>query len=143
MNVRAAVTEGDGTFSIESLTVDAPAAGEVLVAIKASGVCHTDWDSLRWNKRLILGHEGAGIVVSVGQGVTRYSVGDRVMLNWAIPCGTCFQCRLGKENICENRGRRSRPALPLRGWSTERFLRAGNDGHPRHRSRSCGHQTRS
>ena len=104
MNVRAAVTEGDGTFSIESLTVDAPAAGEVLVAIKASGVCHTDWDSLRWNKRLILGHEGAGIVVSVGQGVTRYSVGDRVMLNWAIPCGTCFQCRLGKENICENRG---------------------------------------
>ncbi len=62
MNLRAAVTEGEGTFSIETLEIDAPATGEVLVAIKASGVCHTDWDSLRWKKRLILGHEGAGIV---------------------------------------------------------------------------------
>jgi S-(hydroxymethyl)glutathione dehydrogenase / alcohol dehydrogenase len=104
MRVRAAVTEGDGTFSIESVAFDAPASEEVLVAIKASGVCHTDWDSLRWKKRLILGHEGAGAVAAVGNGVTRFSIGDRVMLNWAIPCGKCFQCRLGKENICENRG---------------------------------------
>src|SRR5487761_1597531 len=98
MNVRAAVTEGDGTFSIETIAVDAPAAGEVLVAIKASGVCHTDWDSLRWKKRLILGHEGAGTVVAVGDRVSRFSIADRVMLNWAIPCCKCFQCRLGKEN---------------------------------------------
>jgi S-(hydroxymethyl)glutathione dehydrogenase/alcohol dehydrogenase len=104
MNLRAAVTEGEGTFSIETLEIDAPATGEVLVAIKASGVCHTDWDSLRWKKRLILGHEGAGIVAAVGKDVSRFSLGDRVMLNWAIPCGKCFQCRLGKENICENRG---------------------------------------
>jgi S-(hydroxymethyl)glutathione dehydrogenase/alcohol dehydrogenase len=104
MQLRAAVTEGDGTFSIETLTLDAPASGEVLIAIKASGVCHTDWDSMRWNKRLILGHEGAGVVLAVGKGVTAFSIGDHVMLNWAIPCGKCFQCRLGKENICENRG---------------------------------------
>jgi S-(hydroxymethyl)glutathione dehydrogenase/alcohol dehydrogenase len=105
MNVRAAVTQGDGTFSIETISIDAPAAGEVLVAIKASGVCHTDWDSLRWKKHLILGHEGAGTVLAVGNDITRFSVGDGVMLNWAIPCGKCFQCRLGKENICENRGK--------------------------------------
>ena len=104
MNLRAAVTDGDGTFSIETLEFDAPETGEVLVAIKASGVCHTDWDSLRWKKRLILGHEGAGVVLAAGDGVTRFSVGDRVMLNWAIPCGKCFQCRRGKENICEDRG---------------------------------------
>ncbi|MES2221546.1 MAG: alcohol dehydrogenase catalytic domain-containing protein [Acidobacteriota bacterium] len=104
MKIRAAVTEGDGTFSIESVAMDAPATGEVMIAIKASGVCHTDWDSLRWKKRLILGHEGAGLVAAVGNDVARFSPGDRVMLNWAIPCGNCFQCRLGKENICENRG---------------------------------------
>ena len=104
MNVRAAVTEGTGAFAIETIAIDAPQAGEVLVAIKASGVCHTDWDSLRWNKRLVLGHEGAGEVVAVGTGVTAFAPGDRVMLNWAIPCGLCFQCQRGKENICEDRG---------------------------------------
>ncbi len=104
MNVRAAVTEGDGAFSIEAVEIAAPAAGEVLVEIKASGVCHTDWDSLQWKKRLILGHEGAGKVLAVGAGVTRFSVDDRVMLNWAIPCGVCFQCQRGKENICEDHG---------------------------------------
>jgi S-(hydroxymethyl)glutathione dehydrogenase/alcohol dehydrogenase len=104
MNARAAVTEGDGNFSIDQIAIDAPEAGEILVAMKASGVCHTDWDSLRWKKRLILGHEGAGVVHAVGSGITQVSIGDRVMLNWAIPCGKCFQCRLGKENICEDRG---------------------------------------
>jgi S-(hydroxymethyl)glutathione dehydrogenase / alcohol dehydrogenase len=104
MKLRGAVTEGDGTFSIETLAVEAPARGEVLIAIKASGVCHTDWDSLRWKKRLILGHEGAGMVADVGRDITRFSIGDRVMLNWAIPCGKCFQCLLGRENLCENRG---------------------------------------
>ena len=104
MNVRAAVTEGDGAFAIEAIELDAPQAGEVMVAIRASGVCHTDWDSLRWNKRLVLGHEGAGEVVAVGRDVTGFAAGDRVMLNWAIPCGVCFQCQRGKENICEDRG---------------------------------------
>lgn len=104
MDIRAAVTEGDGSFAIETIRIDPPARGEVLVEIKASGVCHTDWDSLRWKKRLILGHEGAGTVLGAGEGVTRFSLGDRVMLNWAVPCGVCFQCQRGKESICEDRG---------------------------------------
>lgn len=104
MRVHAAITEGNGEFAIETIGMDAPMRGELLIAMKASGVCHTDWDSLRWRKRLVLGHEGAGEVLAVGPGVSRFAPGDRVMLNWAIPCGTCFQCERGKENICENRG---------------------------------------
>ena len=77
MNVRAAVTEGNGDFSIQTIGIDPPSAGELLIAIKASGVCHTDWDSLRWGKRLVLGHEGAGEVVSVGEGVTEFAAQPR------------------------------------------------------------------
>ena len=103
-DVRAAVAAGDGTYRIESIGLDEPGPGEVLVAIKASGVCHTDFDSLGWGRPLILGHEGAGEVLRVGPGVTYLAPGERVMLNWAIPCGRCFQCDLGHENICEQRG---------------------------------------
>ena len=101
---RAAVAAGDGSFAIESVHLADPGPGEVLLAVRASGVCHTDWDSLQWGRPLILGHEGAGEVISVGEGVTTCQPGDRVMLNWAIPCGVCFQCARGKENICEDRG---------------------------------------
>ena len=101
---RAAVAAGDGSFAIESISLADPGPGEVLLAIRASGVCHTDSDSLRWGRPLILGHEGAGEVLTVGEGVTTCKPGDRVLLNWAIPCGVCFQCARGKENICEDRG---------------------------------------
>lgn len=104
MDVKAAIAAGDGTYQVETIGLDEPGPGEVLVAIKASGVCHTDWDSLRWGRALILGHEGAGEVLRVGLGVSGFTPGDRVMLNWAIPCGHCFQCNLGHENICEDRG---------------------------------------
>ena len=104
MKVSAAVTEGDGSYAIETIEIDSPGEGEVLVEMKASGVCHTDWDSLRWKNRLITGHEGAGVVLATGNGVRDLLAGERVMLNWAIPCGACFQCQRGKESICENRG---------------------------------------
>lgn len=104
IHVRAAVGDGAGGFAIETIGLDPPQAGEVLVALRASGVCHTDWDSLRWGRPVILGHEGAGVIQEVGPGVTACRPGDRVLLNWAIPCGTCFQCALGHENICEDRG---------------------------------------
>lgn len=104
MDVQAAITDGDGTFAIETIGIDPPARGEVLIAIRASGVCHTDWDSLHWKRRLVLGHEGAGDVLAVGEGVTQFAPGDRIMLNWAIPCGVCFQCKRCNESICEDRG---------------------------------------
>ncbi len=103
-DARAAVAAGDGTYRIESIGLDEPGPGEVLVAIRDSGVCHTDVDSLAWGRPLILGHEGSGEVVRAGDGVTNLAPGQRVMLNWAIPCGHCFQCSLGHENICEQRG---------------------------------------
>ena len=104
MNIRAAIGKGDGTFAIEKVQLNEPERGEVLVRMCASGVCHTDWDSLRWPRRIILGHEGAGEVLRAGEGVTKFQPGDRIMLNWAIPCGVCFQCERGKENLCEDRG---------------------------------------
>ncbi len=103
-NATAAVGDGVGGFSTQAIHLGAPGPGEVSIAMKASGVCHTDWDSLRWGRRVILGHEGAGMVDAVGEGVTRVRAGDRVLLNWAIPCGVCFQCARGAESICEDRG---------------------------------------
>jgi len=102
IEARAVIADGFGSFSIEPILVYPPRAGEVLVGINASGVCHTDHDSLNWGTRFVMGHEGAGIVVSVGEGVDHVSPGDRVILNWAIPCYECFQCQHGNTNICEN-----------------------------------------
>lgn len=99
---KAAVSNGKGTFSIEDIDVHPPQAGEVRVALKASGICHTDYDSLNWDDPHIMGHEGAGIVESVGEGVTHVKAGDKVLLNWAIPCHQCYPCQNGHQNICEN-----------------------------------------
>ncbi len=97
---RAAITEGDGKFSIEEIQVNDPEADEVLVKVRAAGLCHTDHDSLSWGKQLIIGHEGAG-VVKVGKDVKSVAVGDKVILNWAMHCGKCFQCLQGNQHICE------------------------------------------
>ena len=102
IEAKAAIADGKGGFSIESIQVDSPGEHEVLVQIKASGVCHTDWDSLNWGRPIVMGHEGAGVVLEVGPGVHRVSVGDDVVLNWAIPCGHCFQCQHGNRHLCEN-----------------------------------------
>jgi S-(hydroxymethyl)glutathione dehydrogenase/alcohol dehydrogenase len=100
---KAIVTDGDGNFALRDVQLGDPQKGEVLVEIRASGVCHTDFDSMSWKRRIIMGHEGAGIVRQCGDAVTHVRPGDRVLLNWAIPCGNCFQCRIGAENICEQK----------------------------------------
>ena len=116
MQAKAAISDGAGGFSIDEIEVGEPQAGEVLVKIMASGVCHTDYDhATEWKLYEIMGHEGAGIVKRIGANVSRVTVGDRVLLNWAIPCGVCFQCERGAENICENK-----PVVPQ-----ERFLHRG------------------
>ncbi|SFF67636.1 S-(hydroxymethyl)glutathione dehydrogenase / alcohol dehydrogenase [Salegentibacter agarivorans] len=99
---KAALAKGDGSFSIETIEVADPKHDEVLVAVKAAGLCHTDHDSLNWGKPIIMGHEGAGIVEAVGDEVKNIKVGDKVILNWATPCGECFQCKQKNEHICEN-----------------------------------------
>lgn len=98
---KAAMTEGDGKFSIEEIQVGDPQPDEVLVKVRAAGLCHTDHDSLSWGKQLIIGHEGAGEVVKIGRDVTSVAVGDKVILNWAMHCGKCFQCLQGNQHICE------------------------------------------
>lgn len=99
---KAAITDGKGNFSIQTIEVDEnPQDDEVLVQIKAAGICHTDWDSQSWGKPLVMGHEGAGIVVKTGPKVNTLQTGDKVILNWAIPCYQCFQCQAGNQHICE------------------------------------------
>jgi Zn-dependent alcohol dehydrogenase len=112
---KAILTRGDGLFFLDEVRLGAPEANEVLVEIRASGVCHTDFDSMTWGRAMIMGHEGAGVVLACGTGIAHVAPGDHVLLNWAMPCGVCFQCQRGAENICENK-----PAVP-----DERFQRRG------------------
>lgn len=97
----AIVSDTRGGFTAETIEVGEPRGDEVLVQVKASGVCHTDFDSMNWDERVVMGHEGAGVVVAVGPDVTTCAPGDRVLLNWALPCGSCFQCNEGNHSICE------------------------------------------
>jgi Zn-dependent alcohol dehydrogenase len=106
MLTRAAIADGRGAFVIDEIDVASPAPGEVLVEMRAAGICHTDHASLSWKRPLVMGHEGAGVVREVGEGVGHVAPGDAVLLNWAIPCGDCFQCSHGADVLCE----RSRPA---------------------------------
>jgi S-(hydroxymethyl)glutathione dehydrogenase / alcohol dehydrogenase len=106
MKTQAAVLMEPRTkLVIEDLTLDAPQAGEVLVKIAASGVCHSDYHLISGATKhpmpAVLGHEGAGIVEAVGPGVTRIKEGDPVVLNWAPDCGRCYYCLRGKPNLCE------------------------------------------
>jgi S-(hydroxymethyl)glutathione dehydrogenase / alcohol dehydrogenase len=102
LRCQAALADGTGNFIIDEIAIAEPQADEVIVQIKAAGLCHTDYDSLRWGKPLVMGHEGAGIVFKTGINVTRVVPGDSVILNWATPCGSCFQCQEGNQHICEN-----------------------------------------
>jgi len=102
INSKAAIADGSGSFSIQQITIDEPQGDEVLVQIKAAGICHTDWDSQSWGKPLIMGHEGAGIIVKTGPLVSTLKEGDAVILNRAIPCYQCFQCQEGNQHLCES-----------------------------------------
>ncbi len=103
---RAAIADGAGTFVIDEIEVSHPRNDEVLVEVRAAGICHTDHASLSWKRPLVMGHEGAGVVREVGAGVTHVAAGDRVVLNWCIPCGACVPCLRGDTVLCEV----SRPA---------------------------------
>lgn len=106
MKCAAAIADGQGQFEIDEVEVGEPLAGEVLVEIKAAGICHTDHASLSWKRPLVMGHEGAGVLRTIGTGVEGLAVEQRVVLNWAIPCGECFQCSRGEAVLCET----SKPA---------------------------------
>jgi S-(hydroxymethyl)glutathione dehydrogenase/alcohol dehydrogenase len=99
---RAVIADGVGGYQISTTEVQDPEADEVLVRMEAAGLCHTDHDSLSWNRPMVIGHEGAGIVYKTGSSVNDLKKGDRVILNWAMPCYHCFQCMEGNQHLCEN-----------------------------------------
>ena len=107
MKVKAAVARSaDKPLSIETVDLDGPRAGEVLVEIKATGVCHTDAYTLSGADPeglfpAILGHEGAGIVAEVGAGVTSVKAGDRVIPLYIPECRNCEYCLSRKTNLCQ------------------------------------------
>ncbi|MBI3513450.1 MAG: S-(hydroxymethyl)glutathione dehydrogenase/class III alcohol dehydrogenase [Proteobacteria bacterium] len=107
MDVKAAVAHKAGApLTIETVKLDGPRAGEVMVEIKATGVCHTDEFTLSGGDPeglfpAILGHEGAGIVVEVGAGVTSVKPGDHVIPLYTPECRQCEYCLSRKTNLCQ------------------------------------------
>ena len=104
--VRAAVLSAPGErLRLAELDLPEPGPGQVRVRIAATGVCHSDLSLARGTLRqampVVLGHESAGTVVSVGEGVTSTAPGERVVLCWAPPDGTCWYCLQGEPWLCE------------------------------------------
>ncbi len=107
MKTRAAVARAPGrTLSLEVVDIEGPRAGEVMVEIKATGICHTDEFTLSGADPegifpAILGHEGAGVVVDVGSGVTSLRRGDHVIPLYTPECRNCEYCLSRKTNLCQ------------------------------------------
>lgn len=99
--IRAAVCAGGGAPpAIEQLLLDDPAPDELVIAVGAAGICHTDLGIAQWSDApRVFGHEGAGTVVAVGAGVKRFSVGDRVVATFGF-CGSCATCSAGRPAYC-------------------------------------------
>ncbi len=118
MKARAAVLHGvNQPWSIEEITIDPPKANEVLVQWKVAGLCHSDehlvtgdmvppqeaMDAMGVNLFPVVGgHEGSGIVVEVGPGVSTVAVGDHVSASFIPSCGRCRMCSTGRQNLCDN-----------------------------------------
>ena len=106
MRINAAILwEQTQPLSVEPVQLDPPGAGEVLIEIRAAGVCHSDLHPARgdWPMKtpVVLGHEGAGIVRESGPGVATVKAGDHVVLSWAPACGECPSCREGRTVLCD------------------------------------------
>ena len=129
MQTRAAVAVKAGApLEVTTVSLDGPRAGEVLVEIKATGVCHTDEFTLSGADPeglfpAILGHEGAGVVVEVGAGVRSITPGDHVIPLYTPECRECEYCTSGKTNLCQAiRETQGRGVMPD---GTSRFSAAG------------------
>lgn len=107
--MRAIVFREGRRVSLEQVPDPEPGQGEVVIAVKASGICHTDIEILRGNYGssafpLVPGHEFAGEVVAIGRDVNHLRLGDRVVVDPNLGCGTCAACQRGRINLCENLG---------------------------------------
>ena len=105
--MRAVVFTGKNKVSFTDLPDPEPGPGDVVVEVRASGICHTDYEVLKDNYGtgafpVVPGHEYAGVVVKTGSDVARVSVGDRVAVDPNFECGTCRACQRGWAHLCEN-----------------------------------------
>lgn len=137
MKCKAAVLHGmNQEWSIEEVEVDAPKVGEVLVQWTHAGLCHSDEHLVTGDFvpapetlaemgvemfPLIGGHEGGGVVVEVGPGVTSVKVGDHVSASFVPACGNCRYCATGRQNLCDSGGGTFRPGMVTDGTSRHRL----------------------
>ncbi len=132
MKFRAVVlNKVNEAMTLDTLEMAALAPADVLVKIKASGLCHTDLEviqgSLAYPLPIVLGHEGAGVVEAVGSDVTQVKPGDHVILSWNPHCGHCFYCERDLPILCEPFSRNQPKGLLLDGKS--RMSRGGKQVH--------------
>jgi S-(hydroxymethyl)mycothiol dehydrogenase len=139
--VRGVVARGKGApVSVETVVVPDPGLGEATVRVQACGVCHTDLHyrdgAINDDFPFLLGHEAAGVVDAVGDGVTEVSPGDYVVLNWRAVCGQCRACRRGRPQYCFathnarqsmtlEDGTRLSPALGIGAFAQKTLVAAG------------------
>jgi S-(hydroxymethyl)glutathione dehydrogenase/alcohol dehydrogenase len=101
----AVLTALDTPLEIAEVDLSPPRTGEVRIRLAASGVCHSDLSvqngTLPGALPMVLGHEGAGVVVEVGEGVTNVAPGDHVVVSWVPQCGTCYFCERDQAELCE------------------------------------------
>jgi S-(hydroxymethyl)glutathione dehydrogenase/alcohol dehydrogenase len=102
--MKALITRELDQYAVEDITLDPPQAGELKIKMAATGVCHSDLSvingTLPLPKPMVLGHEGAGIVEQVGEGVTGFAVGDHVVLSFTPACGVCHFCHSKQSQFC-------------------------------------------
>jgi NDMA-dependent alcohol dehydrogenase len=135
---KAAVLPGiDQALEVhDDIEVEAPRAGEVKIEVAASGVCHSDLSvangTIPLPTPIVLGHEGAGVVTEVGDGVTSLVPGDHVVLSFVPNCGVCFFCTRGQGFLCEQ------GAMAAAGGMIDGTTRLNRDGSPLFQMAMCG-----
>lgn len=134
MQINAAIVEAvDAPFTYTDLELEQPGRDEVLVRIVASGVCHTDENTRTGNMPLplpgVLGHEGAGVVEAVGEGVRNVQLGDHVIIGWPY-CGECRNCLDGEPRYCERIGEALVGGVRLLGPDAGKSAYRRKDGTP-------------
>jgi S-(hydroxymethyl)glutathione dehydrogenase / alcohol dehydrogenase len=131
-SVKAAILyETKQPLRVEEVELDGPGHGEVLVRVAAAGVCHSDYHFMNGDLPItlpcVLGHEGAGVVEEIGEGVSAVAAGDHVVMLFRAACGRCEFCQRGRPALCAMGGQLRNSGRLLDG--TSRFHRAGVDLH--------------
>jgi Zn-dependent alcohol dehydrogenase len=121
---------------VRAVDVESPRAGEVRIEVAASGVCHSDLSvangTIPLPTPIVLGHEGAGVVTEIGEGVTDLAPGDHVVLSFVPACGECYFCARDQSFLCE------RGAMAAAGGLIDGTTRLSSDGSPLFQMAMCG-----